>query len=116
MQHALSPFAAHDLEDEVETWLPGYQLTHILHVASGADLDAVGCVLACMQGDRDAVDHWSIVRRGAVLDQRILFRGISERRVRALRERLAQLGQGLRVRLEHQCSRRQDRATASYHP
>jgi len=105
MRHAFSSPASPRFEGSFEDWLSGLELIHILHISSAPDLDAVAAVLSCIKEDQDAVDGWLIVRRGAVLNQRITLRGISEGRVRSLRERLAQLDKGLRIRLEHQCRR-----------
>ena len=105
MQHAFSLSSGPRSEDSFVEWLPGLELTHILHISSAPDLDAVSSVLSCVKEVQDAVDGWSIARRGAVLDQRISLRGIDEGRARLLREQLAQLDRGLSVRLEHQCNR-----------
>lgn len=105
MQHAFSPSSGPRFEDSFEKWLPGLELTHVLHISSAPDLDAVASVLSCVKDVQDAVDGWTIARIGAMLDQRITMRGISEGRVRSLREQLTQLDKGLRIRLEHQCNR-----------
>lgn len=94
-----------DVEDDFESCLPGFRLTHILNVASGPDLDVVAQVLACVKCEQTSIFGWTIARRGNVLDQRISLQAISELRVRCLRERLLRLGLGLRIRLEHQFKR-----------
>jgi hypothetical protein len=106
MQHDTFSPSGPRFEDSFEEWLPGLELTHILHISSTLDLDAVTSVLSCIKDVQDAVDGWTIARIGAVLDQRITMRRISEGRVRSLRERLAQLDRGLKIRLEHQCNGR----------
>ncbi|WP_158937009.1 hypothetical protein [Burkholderia sp. S171] len=110
MPYAFSPSSSSrfegSFESSFEEWLPGLELTHTLHVTSSPDLDAVTSVLGCIKDDQDAIESWTITRRGTVLDQRITLRGISEGEVRLLRERLTQLDKKLKVRLEHQCNRR----------
>jgi len=90
MQHAPSPPSSPRFEGNFEDWLSGTELTHILHISSAPDSDAVASVLSCINDDQDAVDAWSIARRGAVHNQRITLRGISEGQVRSLRERHSQ--------------------------
>jgi len=106
MQNAFSPHSGPRFGGSFEEWLPGLELTHILYISSALDLDAVISVLSCIGEVQDSIDRWSIARRGSVLDQRIWLSGINEGSARSLRERLAQIDKGLRVRLEHQCKKR----------
>jgi hypothetical protein len=106
MQHACVPSSTPCFEDSFEQWLPGLELTHILHISSAPDTDAISAVLSCIRVFQDAVDGWVVARRGATMVQRITLRRISEGSVRCLREQIAQSEKGLRIRLEHQCSRR----------
>jgi hypothetical protein len=94
-------------EDDFEHCLPGFQLTHILNVVSGPDLDIVDQILDCIKEEQASVSDWTIVRRGDLLDQRISLQGTSELRVRTVREQLLRLDKGLRIRLEHQFNRQQ---------
>jgi hypothetical protein len=106
---SLSPLSAHQNgvanDDALELVLPGCELVHTLNVTSQPDLQAVNQVLACIESEQDAVATWRVTRSGDVFDQKISLQGISQKRARSLRERIARLEAVLRISLEHQFRR-----------
>ncbi|QCP54752.1 hypothetical protein FAZ95_38530 [Trinickia violacea] len=90
--------------DPVENWsqcLPGFQLTHIIHLVSVASRDVVARVKAYLSEQEASVSDFVVLRSGDVLDQKIVLDGIGERRAKALREQLLILDGVLRIRVEH---------------
>jgi hypothetical protein len=80
--------------------LPGFQLTHTLFVVSkslGALVKAADLIVK-----EDATVHrWLVTRSGDLLEQRIVVGGTTEEDAARLRDRIQQLDEILRVRLEH---------------
>lgn len=96
--------SAQPAADHVENWspcLPGFQLTHILHVVSVASMDVVSRVAAHLNDQHGSVSNFVVLRSGNILDQKIVLDGIGERQAKLLRERLLILDGVLRIRLEH---------------
>jgi hypothetical protein len=88
----------------LEDWshcLPGFTLTHTVHLVSDLDLGVVSSAAAVLEGENAAVDRWAVTRCGDVLEQKIVLGEMSERQAIGLREQLAALDGVLRTRMEH---------------
>jgi len=83
------------------SWLPGFGLVHIFHLVSKANLQSAAKIAAHLEHSNVQVNNWLIVRRGNVLDHKIVINEISERSARALRDELVAIDEDMRVRLEH---------------
>lgn len=87
-----------------EDWshcLPGFKLTHTVHLVSTSNLGVVSTAAALLEDEEVAVDEWAVTRRGGNLEQRIGLGEMTERRAVELREQLAGLNGVLRARIEH---------------
>jgi hypothetical protein len=82
-------------------YLPGFRLTHILHLVSVADRQVAARVQGHLREQDARVGDIVVVRCRQVDAHRIVLEGIGERRARALREQLLGLDGVLRIRLEH---------------
>ncbi|WGS54089.1 hypothetical protein LFL96_23945 [Paraburkholderia sp. D15] len=100
-------------EDNWSHCLPGFRLTHTLHLVSDVNLDVVSRAAAHLKEQHAPVHHWAVVKRGTVLEQRIDLDDISEQQARVLREHLLTLKDVLRVRLEHRFVRRETDAAGT---
>jgi hypothetical protein len=98
--------AAHSPSTDWSHGLPGARLTHTLHLVAAPGSDVVARAAACLSNEHVAVRDWAVVRRGGVLEQRIVVDDISEHHAKALSTRLATLADVLRVRVEHCLVRR----------
>lgn len=90
--------------DHAENWsrhLPGFQLTHVIHLVSIASMDVVSRVAAHLKDQQVCVSNFVVLRSGNILDQKIVLDGIGERQAKLLREKLLILDGVLRIRLEH---------------
>jgi hypothetical protein len=90
--------------DHAENWsrhLPGFQLTHVIHLVSIASMDVVSRVAAHLKDQQVCVSSFVVLRRGNILDQKIVLDDIGERQAQLLREKLLALDGVLRIRLEH---------------
>ena len=90
--------------DHVENWshyLPGFQLTHTIHLVSVAGMDVVSRVATHLKDQQASVSNFVVLRSGNLLDQKIVLDGIGERQANLLREGLLILDGVLRIRLEH---------------
>jgi hypothetical protein len=90
--------------DHPENWsrhLPGFQLTHVIHLVSIASMDVVSRVAAHLKDQQVCVSSFVVLRRGNILDQKIVLDDIGERQAQLLREKLLALDGVLRIRLEH---------------
>lgn len=101
MHQDTSPSPALKSEDSWSQCLPGFRLTHTLHLVSDINLDVVARAAAHLKDGQASVTHWTMVPRGNLLEQKIVLDDIDEQQARALREQLSQLEDVLRVRLEH---------------
>jgi hypothetical protein len=91
-----------------EEWtqcLLGYELTHVISVASMPDMDVVSRVTAHLSQSETPVRSLTVLRNGNILDQKIVIDGIGERGASFLRQQLLNLDGVLRVRLEHRLTR-----------
>ncbi|MGS0891535.1 hypothetical protein ACVBGC_03090 [Burkholderia stagnalis] len=86
--------------------LPGFRLFHTIHLVSDIDPNVVAQAAVHLENERARVNHWAVVKRGNILEQRIVLDDIGERQARGLREQLLALENVLRVRLEHRLVRR----------
>ncbi|WP_175022394.1 MULTISPECIES: hypothetical protein [Burkholderia] len=87
-----------------EDWsqfLPGFTLTHTVHLVSRRNPGIVSTAAAVLEGETATVDRWAITRCGDVLEQKIVLGEMTERQAVRLRERLAGLDGVLRTRVEH---------------
>jgi hypothetical protein len=87
-----------------EDWshcLPGFKLTHTVHLVSTSNLGVVSTAAALLEDEEVAVDRWAVTRCGGNLEQRIGLGEMTEMRAIQLREQLASLNGVLRVRMEH---------------
>ncbi|MFD1561824.1 hypothetical protein ACFSHT_40285 [Paraburkholderia silviterrae] len=90
--------------------LPGFTLTHTIHLVSGLDLGIVSTAAAILEGEAAAVDRWAVNRCGDVLNQKIVLGEMTEGQAVRLREQLAALDGVLRTRMEHHFIRPSNRA------
>ncbi len=93
-------------EDHWSQCLPGFRLTHTIHLVSDINLDVVARAAVHLKNGHASVTHWTMVHRGNILEQKIVLDDIDERQARTLREELSSLDDVLRVRLEHRFVRR----------
>ncbi|KVL08050.1 hypothetical protein WS95_31990 [Burkholderia sp. MSMB1826] len=87
-----------------EDWshfLPGFTLTHTVHLVSRRLPGIVSTAEAVLEGETATVDRWAITRCGDVLEQKIVLGEMTEGQAVRLRERLAALEGVLRARVEH---------------
>ncbi|WP_166741949.1 hypothetical protein [Burkholderia cepacia] len=87
-----------------EDWshlLPGFTLTHTVHLVSGLNPGIVSTAAAVLEGETATVDRWVIARCGDVLEQKIVLGEMTEGQAVRLRDRLAALDGVLRTRMEH---------------
>jgi hypothetical protein len=82
-------------------FLPGFTLTHTVHLVSRLNLGVVSTAAAVLEGETVTVDRWAVARCGDVLEQKIVFGEMTEGRAVQLREQLAALDGVLRARVEH---------------
>ena len=95
------PFPCPAIGEDWSHCLPGFKLTHTVHLVSTSNLGVVSTAAALLEGEEVAVDQWAVTRRGGNLEQRIGLGEMTERRAVQLRERLAGLNGVLRARIEH---------------
>ncbi|QGZ59086.1 hypothetical protein [Paraburkholderia acidiphila] len=81
--------------------LPGFTLTHTVHLVSGLDLGVVSTAAGVLDGEQVVVDRWAVTRCGDVLEQKIVFGEMTEGRATRLREQLAAVDGVLRAKIEH---------------
>ncbi|HKT96388.1 MAG TPA: hypothetical protein VJS30_07620 [Paraburkholderia sp.] len=81
--------------------LPGFTLTHTVHLVSRLNLGIVSTAAAVLEGETAAVDRWAVTRCGDVLEQKIVLGEMTEGQAIRLREQLAALDGVLRTRMEH---------------
>lgn len=93
--------------------LPGFRLVHTIHLISTVNPDVVTRAAAQLEHACAPVQHWSVLRRGGLLEQKIDLDDISEGQARRLREHLLTLEDVLRVRLEHRFVRRSDESDST---
>jgi hypothetical protein len=98
-QATLSPAPA--IGEDWSHYLPGFTLTHTVHLVSSLNLGVVSTAAAVLDGEKVAVDCWAVTRCGDILEQRIVLSDMTERQAVRLRERLAMLDGVLRSRMEH---------------
>ncbi|WP_155257304.1 MULTISPECIES: hypothetical protein [Burkholderia] len=87
-----------------EDWshfLPGFTLTHTVHLVSRRIPGIVSTAEAVLEGETATVDRWAITRCGDVLEQKIVLGEMTEGQAVRLRERLAALEGVLRARVGH---------------
>ena len=75
--------------EDLSHCLPGFTLTHTVHLVSGLNLGVVSTAADVLEGEQIVVDRWAVTRFGDVLEQRIVFGAVSEREAVRLREQLA---------------------------
>jgi hypothetical protein len=96
--------SARPADDHVQNrsfYLPGFQLTHIIHLVSVVSMDVVSRMVALLKDQQASVSNFVVLRSGNILDQKIVLDGIGERQAKLPRERLSILDGVLRIRLEH---------------
>ena len=86
------------------SYLPGFKLTHTVHLVSESNLTVVSKAADILKSEEVDVDRWAVVRSGDVLEQSIVLGEMTESRAARLREQLATLDGILRTRLEHHFS------------
>ncbi len=101
-----SRLAAHSDSTDWSHGLPGARLTHTVHLVAAPGSDIVARAAACLSNERVVARDWAVLKRGGVLEQRIVVDDISEQRAKALSAQLASLEHVLRVRVEHCLVRR----------
>ncbi len=106
MRQDISSQPALKVEDNWSQCLPGFRLTHTIYLVSDVNLDVVARAAAHLKNECTPVSQWTMVKRGNLLEQRIVLSEISERQASLLREHLLTLEDVLRVRLEHRFVRR----------
>jgi len=87
-----------------EDWshlLPGFTLTHTVHLVSKPNLSIVSTAAAVLEDATAAVDRWAVTRCGDILEQKIVLGEMTEGQALRLREQLAALDGVLRTRMEH---------------
>jgi hypothetical protein len=89
------------VQENPSAWLPGFRLTHVFRLVSKVNLGLAAKVATHLEHAHARVDNWAMVRRGDMLDHKIVINDISEVRARALRDELHALEDGVSVRLEH---------------
>jgi hypothetical protein len=94
MHQDLSAHSTIDQEESGSQYLPGFRLTHTIHLASVANMDVVSRVAAHLKDQQASVSHFTVLRSGHLLDQKIVLDGIGERQAELLRERLLVLDGG----------------------
>lgn len=87
--------------EDLSHCLPGFTLTHTVHLVSGLDLGVVSTAAGVLDGEQVVVDRWAVTRFGDVLEQKIVFGDMTERRAARLREQLAAVDGVLRAKIEH---------------
>lgn len=87
--------------EDLSHCLPGFTLTHTIHLVSGLDLGVVSTAAGVLDGEQVVVDRWAVTRFGDVLEQKIVFGDMTERRAARLREQLAAVDGVLRAKIEH---------------
>ncbi|MBV8261298.1 MAG: hypothetical protein JO239_10195 [Paraburkholderia sp.] len=87
--------------EDLSHCLPGFTLTHTVHLVSGLNLGVVSTAADVLEGEQIVVDRWAVTRFGDVLEQKIVFGEVSEREAFRLRERLAAVDGVLRAKIEH---------------
>ncbi|WP_293041322.1 hypothetical protein [Paraburkholderia sp.] len=100
MHHDTSASSATVCEDWSHL-LPGFMLTHTVHLVSGLNLGIVSTAAAVLEDEATVVDRWIVTRCGEVLEQKIVLGEMTEGRAVRLREQLAALDGVLRTRMEH---------------
>lgn len=101
-----------------EDWshfLPGFTLTHTVHLVSRRNPGIVSTAAAVLEGETATVDRWAITRCGDVLEQKIVLGEMTEGQAVRLRERLAAVEGVLRTRVEHHFVRASSAGNASVH-
>ncbi|MFW2270873.1 hypothetical protein [Burkholderia orbicola] len=99
-----------------EDWshfLPGFTLTHTVHLVSRLNPGIVSTAAAVLEGETATVDRWAITRCGDVLEQKIVLGEMTEGQAVRLRERLAAVEGVLRTRVEHHFVRAGARASGN---
>lgn len=81
--------------------LPGFKLTHTVHVVSCVDLGVVSAAAEVLKAEEAVIERWLVTRCGEVLEQRIVLDEMTEERAVRLREQLAGLHGVMRTRIEH---------------
>ncbi|WP_157025653.1 hypothetical protein [Paraburkholderia heleia] len=87
--------------EDLSHCLPGFTLTHTVHLVSGLDLGVVSTAAGVLDGEQVVVDRWAVTRFGDVLEQKIVFGDMTEKRAARLREQLAAVDGVLRAKIEH---------------
>jgi hypothetical protein len=82
-------------------FLPGFTLTHTVHLVSQLNLGIVSTAAAVLEDETATVDRWAVTRCGDVLEQKIVLGEMTEGQAVRLREQLAALDGVLRARVEH---------------
>lgn len=82
-------------------FLPGFTLTHTVHLVSRLDPGIVSTASAVLEGEAVSVDRWVVTRCGDVLEQKIVLGEMPEGQAVRLREQLAALDGVLRSKMEH---------------
>ena len=85
--------------------LPRCRLIHTFHLVSDADSDGATRAATWLKHEHTVLGNAAMVRRGGVLEQRVVLGGISEGEARALRDQLAKRSADVRIRVEHQVIR-----------
>jgi hypothetical protein len=96
-----TPTPSSTTPDDWSHCLPGFRLTHTVHLVSSLNSGVVTTAAAVLEGENAAVDRWAVTRCGDVLEQRIVLGEMTERQADGLREQLAALDGVLRTRMEH---------------
>ncbi|PRG07749.1 hypothetical protein C6Q17_23330 [Burkholderia contaminans] len=89
------------VREDWSNFLPGFTLTHTVHLVSRRNPGIVSTAAAVLEGETATVDRWAITRCGDVLEQKIVLGAMTEGQAVRLRERLAALEGVLRTRVEH---------------
>jgi hypothetical protein len=82
-------------------FLPGFTLTHTVHLVSRLNPGVVSTTAAVLESETAAVDRWAVARCGDILEQKIVLGEMTEGQAVRLREQLAALDGVLRARVEH---------------
>ncbi|MBB2927580.1 hypothetical protein [Paraburkholderia silvatlantica] len=101
MHQAIPVSSSPTVCEDLSHCLPGFTLTHTVHLVSGLDLGVVSTAAGVLDGEQVVVDRWAVTRFGDVLEQKIVFGDMTERRAARLREQLAAVDGVLRAKIEH---------------
>ena len=85
MRRQSTPPPALTYEDDWVRCMPDFRLTNIIDLVSNVNLSVVAETAAYLKRERFLVSHRMVVKRGNILEQRMIFDDMNERQARELR-------------------------------